>query len=242
MTEVHFFALSDRWSSATNNDAFCAERIGKYHVFGVAEGLSDLPGGSSASGIAVSSLQESVKSRAGLPSELLVAAVRESEYRINVRTVKSPAKTGGATHLSACLVDDALNCTILDTGEGNAYLISPDGIRVPRDHPLSRQPEGLEVLSGNPGEGKKRTDMISHTLGEPHMLRGSDFVEINIRNLFLLLSSGGLNDFVKRERIAEIVLKNGENVETSCEHLLQEALSAGSERTITLVLVHGHLH
>ena len=113
-------------------------------------------------------------------------------------------------------------------------------ISVPRDHPAYCRPDDRDFLSRNPGEEKKLTDMITHTLGEPHLLNRSDFITINIRHRFLLLSSGGLHDFARKERIAEIVLKNGENVETSCEQLLQEAQSAGSEKTITLVLIHGH--
>jgi serine/threonine protein phosphatase PrpC len=84
--------------------------------------------------------------------------------------------------------------------------------------------------------------MIAHTLGEPHMLSNSDFVTVSIRDLFLVISSGGLHDFVKKERIAEIVLANGENVETSAEQLVQEAQRSGSEETITVVIAHGHLH
>jgi len=242
MAQVHYSALSDRWISAANNDAFCAEKIGKYHVFGVAEGLSDLPGSVSASGTAISCLRESVQGQTGSPAAVLEAAVHESEARIIAHAAKFPGTAKDATHLSAGLVDDELDCTILDVGEGNAYLIGPSGIWIPRDHPASGQPESPDFLSRTSGEVKRRTDMISHTLGEPHMLKRSDFVSVNIRDLFLLLSSGGLHDFVRKERIAEIVLQNGENVETSCERLLQEALSAGSERTITIVLVHGHLH
>ncbi len=137
---------------------------------------------------------------------------------------------------------EALECTILDTGEGNAYLISRDGIHLPGEHPLSGQPEGLEFLTrGHSGE-KRRGEMIAHTFGEPHVLTKADFAMVTIADRFLLLSSGGLHDYVKKERIAEIVLQNWENVESSCQYLLQEALSAGSERTITIVLVHGHLH
>lgn len=83
--------------------------------------------------------------------------------------------------------------------------------------------------------------MISHTLGEPHILQLSDFITVNIKDLFLLISSEGLHNFVMRKWIAEIVLDNGENVETSCQQLVREAQQAGSERTITIVL-HGHLH
>jgi len=35
MSRIHFFAISERWISAPNNDAFCAEKIGDYHLFGV---------------------------------------------------------------------------------------------------------------------------------------------------------------------------------------------------------------
>jgi len=241
MSEMHFSALSDRWVSAQNNDAFCAEKIGKYHVFGVAEGLSDLPGESSASGIAISSLRHAVKGDSGSPSGILAAAVHESEKRIVASEGNPVGVSRGSTHLCACLVEDSMACTILDTGEGNTYLIDPDGIRVPRDQQKPGQRDG-RLTSRSPSQDKRLGDLITHTLGEPHMLKNSDFIATTIRERFLLLSSGGLHDFVHKERIAEIVLSNGENVETSCENLLQEAQSAGSEKTITIVLVHGHLH
>jgi serine/threonine protein phosphatase PrpC len=242
MARLHFFALSDRGIRTTNNDAFCAEKIGNYYVFGVADGQTDPSRDGTASGIAVSSLRESLKSQKNSPALALAAAVHESDARITASAANSPERIRDATHLSTCLIDDTLECTILDTGEGNAYIISRDGIHLPGEHAFSVQPEGLEFLTrGHSGE-KRRGEMIAHTLGEPHVLTKADFAMVTIADRFLLLSTGGLHDYVKKERIAEIVLQNGENVEASCQYLLQEALSAGSERTITLVLVHGHLH
>ncbi|MGA2103897.1 MAG: PP2C family serine/threonine-protein phosphatase [Methanoregula sp.] len=242
MARLHFSALSDRGIRSINNDAFCAEKIGNYHVFGVAEGQPDPAHEEDASDIAVSSLRESVKNQKNSPAAALAAAVHESDTRISEHAANSPDGKRDMTHLSACLIDDSLKCTILDTGEGNAYLIGSDGIHVPGEHPLSGQPEGLGFLEGGHSGDKRRGDMISHTLGEPHILTKADFAKITIIDRFLLLSSGGLHDYVKKNRIAEIVLQNGENVEASCEFLLEEALSAGSDRTITLVLVHGHYH
>lgn len=238
MAQVHFFALSDRWIGGVNTDAFCAEMIGKYHVFAVAEGLSDLPGEVSASGIAISCLREIVESRAGSPSALLGEVVRESEARIISSIARSQEQAKDATLLCACLVDENLGCTILDVGEGNAYLIDADRIVPAREYQI---PSRLAPAPAESDE-KKRALMISHTLGEPRMLRSSDILTIPIRDRFLLISSGGLHDFVAKETIREIVMKNGENVETSCEQLREEALRAGSERTITLVIVHGHYH
>lgn len=181
-----------------------------------------------------------MQSHGDSPAAAIVAALHESDARIRAHATKSPGLSMNGTYLSACLIDDALDCTLLDTGEGYACLITPDGIFVPRDYPLSGQPDSLEVLPGNPSEERKRTNMISHTLGEPRILMESEFVTIPMRDIFLLLSSGGFHDHVRKERIADIILQNGENVEASCEHLMQEALSAGSEQTITIILVHGH--
>ena len=51
---------------------------------------------------------------------------------------------------------------------------------------------------------------------------------------FLLLSSDGLHDYVRDERIKEIVLNN--KIERACEALVKEALNSGSEDNITVVL------
>jgi serine/threonine protein phosphatase PrpC len=242
MARLHFSTLSDRGLRSINNDAFCAEKIGKYYVFGVAEGQTDPTYEGSASGIAVSCLRKSAKSQKNSPVVALAAAVHESDAQISMHAANIPGRIKDTTQLSACLIDDTLKCTILDTGEGNVYLIGSDGIYLPREYALSGQPEEFGSLETGYGNDKKRGDMISHTLGEPRILTKSDFVMVNIVDRFLIFSSGGLHDYVKKDRIAEIVLQNGENVETSCEFLLQEALSAGSERTITIVLVHGHPH
>lgn len=238
MARLNYSALSDRGIRAINNDAFCTDKVGKYYVFGVAEGLTDPAIEGTASVLAISCLKETAKKHQDSPVEILDMAVRESDARIRSGREKSPGRGRDITHLSACITDNALNCTILDTGEGNTYLIGGDGIFLPREHILS-VPSGE---AGHPGGNTGQAVMISHALGEPRILSKDDFITLNLAGRFLLLSSGGLHDIVKKERIAEIVLENGENTDASCEFLLEEALSAGSEQTITLVLVHGHLH
>src|SRR5271157_1149065 len=114
MAQVHFSSLTDRWNGEANHDAFCTEKIGKYQIFGVAEGLSDLPGSSSASGIAISSLRESVKSRNVPPETILEAAVHDAEARIEMNARRTQGMGRDAAHLSACLLEDTLDCTILD--------------------------------------------------------------------------------------------------------------------------------
>ncbi|MDD1682148.1 MAG: protein phosphatase 2C domain-containing protein, partial [Methanoregula sp.] len=195
MTRIHFAALSERWSSAENHDAYVAEKIGDFYLFGVAEGLSDEPGPSPASRIAISSLIDSVRKMKESPAATLKTAVRESEERIHAQMAKSPVSSRAATHLSACIVNDTLECTVLDTGEGNVLLLGHDGIVIPGDHPKARYPADAGITLPAAGKDKQFKDMISHTLGEPHLLKQSDFVTVSIRDLFLVISSGGLHDF-----------------------------------------------
>jgi serine/threonine protein phosphatase PrpC len=239
MSRLPYFAISERWSSAANNDAFCAEKVGDVYLFGIAEGLSGEPGLGSASGVAIKSLITAAGTPEQHPAAILNAAVHASEARIRQQKSGSPGTPVNATHLSAGIVNSSLEATILDTGEGHALLIGREGIFVPRDHP--RASPLREPVFPAPSPGSKK-DMIAHTLGEPHVLKNTDFVTVDLQGLSLVLSSGGLHDVVPRDRIAEIVRDHGENVETACQQLVQEAQRAGSERTITVVLVHGHLH
>ena len=61
---------------------------------------------------------------------------------------------------------------------------------------------------------------------------------MSIQPSFLLLNSDGLHDYIGKEAIREIVMKTGDTLETSCEELVQEALSADGDDTITVILVH----
>jgi hypothetical protein len=137
MSRIHSFALSERWSSAANTDAFCDEAIENVHLACIAEGLSEKPGLGSASGIAVSSLIDAVKGMKGSPAATLISAVHGSEDRIRRKNEKKAGGFRDATHLSAAIIDDNLDCTILDTGEGNVLVISPAGVLIPRDFPKS---------------------------------------------------------------------------------------------------------
>ena len=150
-------------------------------------------------------------------------------------------RAGMGTQISACLVDDNLNCTALDIGDGSIYIINSDGIRTPRDHPAPESTGHVRSSREQPGQKNLLSKMVSHALGEPRVLKDSDFTELNIRDSFLLLNSDGLYDFVKKDTIQDIIMENGNNLEASCEELIQKALSAGSDGTITVVLVRGQI-
>ena len=239
MAQVRFMALSERGIQDTNKDSFCAERIGNFSVFAVADGLAGHPAGRIASDIAISSLIRAVRKMDGSPRTTLENAVHDADREIRQQSEQSRERSGMGTQIVACLVDDNLDCTVLDTGDGSIYIINSDGITTPRDH-ASPETKGRDSHSREQtGQNPPLSKMVSHALGEPRVLKDNDFTELNIRDSFLLLSSDGLYDYVKKDTIQDIVLENGSNLEASCEELIQKALSAGSDGTITVVLVRG---
>ncbi len=238
MAQIRFMALSERGIQENNADSFCAERIGRCYVFAVADGLAGHPSGRMASDIAISSLNSAIQKQYGSPKITLENAVHDADARIRQQSEEVRERSGMGTQIVACLVDDNLDCTALDIGDGSIYIINSDGIKPPREY----FPQGITGPGNNPREITGQpplSRMISHALGEPRVLKDNDFIHLNIRDSFLLLSSDGLYDFVKKDTIQDIVMENGNNLETSCEELIQQALSAGSDGTITVVLVRG---
>jgi len=70
-------------------------------------------------------------------------------------------------------------------------------------------------------------------------VRGLHVYNSTLRAKFLLLSSDGLHDYVKKERIQEIVLLNWGHVEKSVKELVGETRSAGSDDNIMAMLAYG---
>ena len=67
----------------------------------------------------------------------------------------------------------------------------------------------------------------------------SDITTTSLAGSILLLSSDGLHDFVEREEILGIVLRYRDNLEAACQALVHQALTDGSDRTISVILVQG---
>jgi protein phosphatase len=239
MTRVHFFALSERGIREINEDSFCAQRIGNYYVFGVADGLTGQAGGRAAGEIAIACLKEAFRDNPENPAMALESAVRSADAQVRLRAEKSGERSGAATKLIAAAVDDRLACTVLDVDGRSIDILNAGGIKTPNDPPALKKSARPGTAPSGTSRPHALSNMISHVLGEPHMLDKTDFREVNIRDSFLLLSSDGLHDYVGKDAIREILKKNGDNLEAACEELVQKALAADSDGTITVVLVHG---
>jgi protein phosphatase len=144
-----------------------------------------------------------------------------------------------ATTLIAAVVDDRLNCTVVNVGDSHGHIITNNNIRTTKDHSVVNELVDSGEIAPEDAWQHPLSNVLSQALGDPESVIKPDFYETNLLDTFLLLSSDGLHDYLKKERIREIVLANGENGEKLCRELVERALRAGSEDNITVVLVHG---
>ena len=216
-----------------NDDSLVAGRIGKYYTFIIADGLPGHPLGGAANEAAVTALSRAIGDAKGPAKDALAAGVRAADAAVRELSRKSPGHTGPATKLVTCLIDDNLQGTALDTGEGNCHLITGDTFKNVREAARSGQPPAA-------GPAKKSlNEMVSHVLGAPRRIKDEDFVTFRLGDEFLLLSSDGLTDHLSGQAIAGIVRgKAASSLDAAAEALVQEAMKAGSEETITVILVH----
>jgi len=239
MATLAWSSLSERGLRPKNDDATFAGTIGKYTTFVIADGLPGHPDSGHVNTIAINTLINAVKSAEGRPQEALMAGIRAADTKVRDLAGKFQNPGGFATKLVACLIDDGLVCTALDTGEGNIHVITETLIENGRAAARSRGNFGppFDMADREPAA---LTDMISHVLGAPHRLKPADFSVFPLCNDFLCLSSDGLTDHLGENEIADIVREKGRySLDAAAEALVQEALYAGSESTITVILARG---
>lgn len=239
MPGLSFFALSEQGLRDNNEDSFCAERIGDYYVFAVADGLGGHECGEIASRIAIECLKNAVKFYDGGKDTLLRDAVSDAHEKILALSEQSPKKRGMATTLIAACVDDRLDCTVVNIGDSRAHFITADGVNSTKDHSLVNELVELGEIGPEEAWRHPLSHVLSQALGDPECAIRPDFYEVNLRGTFLVLSSDGLHDYVKKERIREIVLANEDDVEAAVRGLTGEALSSGSDDNITAIVAHG---
>lgn len=236
---LNFSARSDAGQRDINEDSWCAEQIGDYYVFAVADGLGGHAAGEVASAIAIEALRNAFKLNGGDAKHALREAISEADKRILVHGGKFPDSRGMATTIIAAVVDDDLNCTVINVGDSRAHFITADDVTTTKDHSFVNELVDSGELPAEEAWRHPMANVLCQAIGDPDVEIKPDFYELNIKNTFLLLSSDGLHDFVEKEKIREVVISNGDKLHYSCEDLVNKALEAGSDDNITVVLVHG---
>jgi protein phosphatase len=240
VNKIHFFGLSEKGHRDANEDAYCAEKIGRYFVFAVADGLGGHSAGEVASRIAVDCVKEVFRNDDSGPVDLLNNVVFKADATIRAEAAKNEELLGMATTLVAACVDDHLNCTMINVGDSRGHFLSPEGSEVTKDHGYVQELLDAGEITTDEAWHHPMLNVLRQALGDPDGTIKPDFYTSHLGDSWLLLSTDGLHDYVRIGRIREIIFGNGENLKKSCEMLVDAALENDSEDNITVVLVHAH--
>ena len=234
--ELQYYGRSEKGKRDNNEDAFLAEKIGDFWVFAVADGLGGHMAGERASAMAVKILRDEIAMGINDPKDALELIAYQIHDSILAEAATDRKFYGMATTLIAALIDQAGSCIVMNIGDSRAYMIQNGVIKHTRDQNMV----GDLVASGQITEEEAlnhplRT-VLDQALGDPYSVIEPAFFESILGDGWLILSSDGFHDFIRKDRIMEIVSCGG-TPEAVCGKMVEEAYNGGSDDNVTVVVV-----
>jgi protein phosphatase len=167
---------------------------------------------------------------------LLKAAVELANEKIFAFAAERESYHGMGTTVVAVLADEH-SVVVAHIGDSRAYQINAQGIeQITEDHSLVNELVKSGQITREEASHHPRRNVLTRALGT------EAGIEVDVRDLtwnegdILLLCSDGLSSLVSRDQLLAIV--NGDGLlESKAQRLVTEALEAGGDDNITLVLV-----
>lgn len=249
--ELRSFGLSDVGRRREKNEdslLICDE----FALYMVADGMGGHLGGDFASQLAVTTIEETIRSletdpdmtlqeedalpiKAGEYQGYIRYAIRIASRRIFERAQAEPALHGMGTTAVALLFRNN-KVYIANVGDSRAYRIRGDRIsQITKDHSLV----GEQIRAGILSEGDARVHRLKNIITRSVGFQEDVDTDVDIRVVRqgdrFLLCSDGLSNLVEANEIRDIVATN--DLEPSCRHLIDIANERGGDDNITVVLV-----
>lgn len=218
----------------------------------VADGMGGHLGGDFASRLAVTTIEETIRSleadpemtlqegnavpvRAGDYQSYLRYAIGLASRRIFERATAEPALHGMGTTAVALLFRNN-KVYVANVGDSRAYRIRGDRIvQVTKDHSLVGEQIRAGILSEEDARVHRLKNIITRSVG----FQDEVDIDIDIRVVRkgdrFLLCSDGLSNLVQGGEIRDIMATN--DLDPSCRHLIDIANERGGDDNITVVVV-----
>ncbi|MBW4026822.1 MAG: Stp1/IreP family PP2C-type Ser/Thr phosphatase [Acidobacteria bacterium] len=229
-------ALSDRGCVRSINEDFyecCCER----GLFVVCDGMGGAAGGEIASRRAAEAVRERLCNGDAAPSaRRLEAAICAANRALYEMAEREPALHGMGTTLVA-LLTTGRKAWIANVGDSRCYLLRGGCLTLlTKDHSLVAEQVRLGQLTAQEANGSPLRNVITRAVGIDRTVASeiSPF-EAEPGDL-LLLCTDGLTREVPDDTLAQL-LRNGDDLEHTCETLIMAAKAAGGHDNITCLLV-----
>lgn len=242
--EDNFIVCSDLTNDKWEFTKQLTELGDKGAVFAVADGMGGQNAGEIASDLAVKTIKKqfSLANEDTLQDEVLIQqflydTVRMANDVINDYANKNPESLGmGTTLVLAWVLKQKIH--IAWCGDSRAYAFDDQGLHlITKDHSYVQELVDKKIITREQAFYHPDKNIITRCLGNnDNNISQPDIISIPIRqNMKLMLCSDGLNGMVEDEKIAE-VLSNCNSIEETKEKLVEEALNAGGNDNVTVVL------
>lgn len=219
-------------------------------LFVVADGMGGHAAGEVASRVAVDTIREllegdpspdetrldrSVQDPADVLRERLRYAMNQASYRIRKEAQATPAYSGMGTTLCVLLVE-ADQAHLAHVGDSRVYLIRDGQImRLTRDHTVVQQEIDAGRLTPEMARLVPHRNYLTQSVGYHGPVEPDTSTRPLMPGDIFLLCSDGLTDPLDDPTIASICERT--DVGDLAEVLVQEALKAGGEDNVTVVVV-----
>ncbi len=223
---------------SANEDAFVPKpEIG---LFLVADGMGGHLGGQLASEIAagatVAALQRVVDQPAALTEKLRIG-VSEANREIFETSAAKPELSGMGTTLVALLTGHQ-RIGLAHVGDSRAYLIRRGRIRqLSDDHSLVAEMLRRREITQLAARGHPHRHVLTRALGVRRAVE-ADLTELSPEvGDIVVLCSDGLTGHLEDPEIAVLVTRGADDLDATCERLIDLANARGGEDNTTVVLV-----
>ena len=234
---------TDKGTRARNEDYSGSWEIGtgsrKFVLLVVADGLGGHPGGDVASRVAVDSFHDSVRNSLSVfsgnvpcdPGGIMINGFRSAANEVFNKQHNNPALQGMGTTLTAALIDDGGNGTMVHAGDSRAYLIDNSIRQVTKDHSVVQEMADQGLIPQSQVSRHPLHNRLTRALGRPDVT--PDVYRFVLGSGILLLCTDGLIEGLTDEEILDIARES--SFSGTCQALVHEAKKK-SRDNITAVM------
>jgi PPM family protein phosphatase len=229
------FGQSDRGCVRPNNEDsyLVAADIGLYLV---ADGMGGAAGGEVASRLAVSAIEQVVRSTSERTLEVLIGAFEQASRRVHEAAVIEPSLQGMGTTVVAALEAGA-ELLFASVGDSRAYAIRDGELeQITTDQTWVEEVGRRLGLTEEQIRNHSMRHMLTMVVGLGESLRVQTTRLSLTPGLRVLLSTDGLHGVVHTPTLAEVV-KKPISLPSQAHYLIEAAREAGGPDNITVVLL-----
>ena len=241
----NFFGLTDTGRVRTNNeDAFIAQKMGRYIAGCVIDGVGGYEGGEVAAGIA----RQAIIDYLSVPSGDIITMMREAfavaNERIEAEKKRHPQYESMACVATLAMVDVAAKTfSYAHIGDTRLYLFHDDTlVKITKDQSFVGYLEDSGRITEDEAMQHPKRNEINNAIGFAATLNAAD-IETGTSPFLpgdlLLLCSDGLSDLLTSSDMLRLVQQE-EQLAAKAKALVQLANERGGKDNITTVLVRNH--